>query len=217
MTPLKIKFLMLFLALQAGLLSAQEDIASFTLDEAIQYAQANHSEIRLERLNAADAAKQVKEYKSTGIPQVHGTGNWTHFIDIPTQILPDFTGSGAGLTALQFGLKNSVTAGVEVSALIFDGSFLVGLQAQRLYLELTQKQVNVKAHELKDRVTKAYLAALIAEKNIELLDDNIRSLESARPGPPTSPVLPKNSMWTACSSPWKTCKRNATKWRGLLR
>lgn len=150
---------------------------SFSLDQAIEYAAENHSEIRLEQLNVLDAEKQILEFKATGIPKLNASGSWNHFIDIPTQIVPDFTGGGGPVMPFQFGLNNNVTVGVDLSVLIFDGSFLVGLQAQKLFRDLTQRQVNVKRHELKNRVTQAYMAALIAEKNAGLLDQNIASLE----------------------------------------
>ena len=118
----------------------------FNLEQAINYARLNSSTLNIQKLEIRDAKDQILEYN--------------HFINIPTSILPDFISPavygvlfdenvlprrdinyGSGFPA-QFGLKNSLTAGVQLSTLIFDGSFLVGLKAQKLYSDLIQLQVN---------------------------------------------------------------------------
>lgn len=149
----------------------------FTLEEAIEFALVNQDQMKLEQLNLADAEKQIFEYKTTGIPTVQFNGNYQHFIDIPTQLAPSFLDPNAGFTAFQFGLKNNVNLGVDVNALIFDGSFFVGLKAQQMFRDLTQRQLNVTAYNVGNQVEKAYLAALVTERNIGILDENIKSLE----------------------------------------
>ena len=192
---MKAKHFFTFLALTFTGFAGAQSAQPFSLEDAISYALANHPEIRLEELNIADADKQVKEYIATGVPKLQATGGYQYFFDIPTQILPDFLTPtvynilidenlvpdqmidlGPGLPA-QFGTKNVVQGGIELSALIFDGSFIVGLQAQKMYKELARRQLNVKSHELRNRITQAYLAVLVAERNIELLDKNLNNLD----------------------------------------
>lgn len=167
---------------------------AFTLEESIDYALVHQPEMRLEQLKVADADKQVKEYLASGLPTLEGKVGYQYFFDIPTQIIPDFltpvvynvlidenligdrpVSLGPGLPA-QFGTKHVLNAGLEFSTLLFDGSFFVGLKAQRLYKDLIRREGEVKQYEISDRVTRAYLAVLIAEKNLGIVDDNIANL-----------------------------------------
>ncbi|MEL6989229.1 MAG: TolC family protein, partial [Bacteroidota bacterium] len=51
------------------------------------------------------------------------------------------------------------------------------LKAQKLYKDLVNREIYLKEYEIRSNVTKAYLAVLIAEKNIEILDNNISNLD----------------------------------------
>ncbi|MBK7302483.1 MAG: TolC family protein [Saprospiraceae bacterium] len=167
----------------------------FNLEQAINYARLNSSTLNIQKLEIRDAKDQILEYKSIGIPKLNASVGYNHFINIPTSILPDFISPavygvlfdenvlprrdinyGSGFPA-QFGLKNSLTAGVQLSTLIFDGSFLVGLKAQKLYSDLIQLQVNQTEADLRYRVTKAYMGALSIKENLTILDKNIENLE----------------------------------------
>jgi len=74
--------------------------------------------------------------------------------------------------------KNNLTAGLELGALLFDGQFFVGLEAQRLLKELYVKQKDITNYQVKNNVIKAYLSILIAEKNKSLLLKNIANVET---------------------------------------
>ena len=86
-----------------------------------------------------------------GYPKLGAKVGYSYFINVPTSILPDFispaiydilvkekllptnNASFGGGVPVQFGTKNNLNASLELSTLIFDGSFFVGLKAQKLY------------------------------------------------------------------------------------
>ena len=70
-----------------GLINAQQ---TFSLDEAIAYAMQHNNQVKLERLNVADAEGQVLEYKSIGIPKLSVDVDYSYHFDVPTVIFPDF-------------------------------------------------------------------------------------------------------------------------------
>ena len=184
------------------LLSAQE----FTLDEAVAYAMQNAIEVRDKNLQIARADKDIKEFLSTGLPQINGSANYQYFIDIPVQLVPifpeqrttlvqDIDGDVVPLTytvtddmgnpvfgppqEFRFGLRNNLNAQISIEALVFDGTFFTGLQASRLYKELVQREMAQTKSALALNVRKAYLAVLAAEKNQEILESNISNLEKS--------------------------------------
>ncbi|MBK9223114.1 MAG: TolC family protein [Saprospiraceae bacterium] len=170
----------------------------FSLEEAINYARINSNTLNIERTNIQDVDGQIKEYYAIGLPKLSGSLSYNYFIKLPTSIFPNFitpavydvlfdenllprrdVAIGAGVP-VQFGTKNNLTAGLELSTLLFDGSFFVGLKAQRLYRDLILKQINQSESELKYQVTKAYLAALAIAENQKLVQKNISNLENVK-------------------------------------
>ncbi|WP_235297851.1 TolC family protein [Portibacter marinus] len=151
----------------------------FNIEEAVQYAVENSAQTKINALELAKAEAQIKEYRATGLPQVNGTIDYQHFINLPTSLLPaEFFGGAPGTFAeVQFGLKNSVNAGASLNTLLFDGSFFTGLKAQRIYKDLIYKQANQSEYQIKKSVTQAYLGVVIAQRNKRILEKNIENLE----------------------------------------
>lgn len=150
----------------------------FTIDEAINFGIKNSPQTKLNQLDLLQAEGQIKEYKATGLPQINGRVNYQHFINLPVSLLPaEFFGGPPGTFAeIQFGLKNSLTTGVELTTLIFDGSFFTGLKAQRLYRELVYKEAEQTEYEIRKNVTKSYLGVLIAQRNKIIIEKNLDNL-----------------------------------------
>jgi outer membrane protein TolC len=154
---------------------------TFSLQEAINYGLENRNEIDLYNLDLRKAELDIKEYYAIGLPKVSATSEYQHFIEIPTSFVPaEFFGGPAGTFAeLQFGLKNTLTAGLGFNTLIFDGSFFTGIQAQKLYRKLTKKSVNQTNYEIIQGVTESYIGVLASSDNIAILQKNIDNLENA--------------------------------------
>jgi outer membrane protein TolC len=151
----------------------------FSIEEAVAFGIANSSQSLVNQLEIAKAEAQIKEYRSSGLPQVRGSVNYQHFVNLPVSLLPaEFFGGAPGTFAeVQFGLKNSLNGGIELNQLIFDGSFFTGLKAQRIYRDLVSKQANQSEYETKKNITKAYLGVIIAERNRRIIEKNIENLE----------------------------------------
>lgn len=160
----------------------------FTLEQALEYAEANQISIQKSKLDIEDAEYQIKEILAAAIPKLNGKVEYQRFLQLPTQILPEgsfFKGDPSqGIPPnpeedleVQFGVKNSLTGGLSFSALLFDGSVFVGIQASRLARELAASQIGVTERDVRDQVNKAYLAVLIAKRNEEILRKNVINLE----------------------------------------
>ena len=71
------------------------------------------------------AKRDVKELLATGLPQVTGSVDFNHFIDIPTQVVPASSFDPAAtedmVLEFSFGTTQSLTAGLNVTQLIFNG------------------------------------------------------------------------------------------------
>ena len=170
--------------------SIQSQSKLFTLQQAIQYGQENHNDVKTALLDIADADENIREYTATGMPKINGNVQLQHYIDVPTSIIPQgsfFQGDpDQGIPPnpledleVQFGVKNNLTAGLSADLLLFDGSFFVGLQAARLYKELIAEQTEIKKEDIAYNVAKAYLGVAVAKENAEILAKNIANLEES--------------------------------------
>lgn len=145
----------------------------YTLDQAVEYAKAHHPENLRQGMAQRDAKWQIKEYWSTGIPTVEGSAGYTHYFDLPVTILPEeFVGPGMS-NEVQFGTTDNVSAGLAANLLLFDGSFLTGLKAQREYKELVELSFGETLRDIAVNVTKAYLNVLVIDESLEIIQSNI--------------------------------------------
>ncbi len=151
---------------------------SFSLEEAVEYALQNSNKMKTAALEVADAEARINETRSTGMPTLGGTVNYQHYVDLPGQVVPaEFFGGPPGeFGTVAFGLKNNLTASLNLNALLFDATFFTGLKAARLYKNLIATQNAQVTSDLKNEITKSYLLILIGRRQEEMLQKNIDNL-----------------------------------------
>ncbi len=172
--------------------------ASFTLEEAIDYALKNSSSLKMKQLDIREAAISVDEIKANGMPTVNGTLGYQYFPAVPQQPLEDFISpivigvlnnsvtqanpipiGDPTFFEVSFAQKHNIAASIDARALIFDGSYLAAVKAARLYKDFIGSGVEISEQEIRNNVTKAYMNVLILDKNKETIDKNISSLEKS--------------------------------------
>jgi len=165
--------------------AAQQGATTLTLDEAIDYAWSNSNEIKNARLAVADAEQQIVEQRSTGLPSLNGDLNYQRFLAIPQQALPDAfvdflqsTNPGEEVDReVAFQLKNNFTASLNLDAMVFDPKYFAALRAARTFRTYTAQELMVVKRDIKNNVIQAYLPLLLADRNLEIIDQNIGNLE----------------------------------------
>ncbi|MBC7401287.1 MAG: TolC family protein [Mucilaginibacter sp.] len=156
---------------------------SFSLADCIKYAYEHQDSVKNANLDVKSAEYKVKETIGSGLPQVNGAISFQDYIKVPTQVGPNFLGGGpidlkAPLIAFPFGpVKYSNNYSLQVSQLLYSGTFLVGLQAVKTFKELSQRSLVRSKIETNINVTKAYYQALVSNEQVKLLDANIAQLK----------------------------------------
>ncbi|WP_400075204.1 TolC family protein [Winogradskyella sp. R77965] len=152
---------------------SQDAPTSFTLQEAIDYALENNRTAK----NAArdiDAAKKQKwETIASGLPQINGSVQYQNFIKQQFDQPVDFGEDGF----IDFGAPQSVTAGATLTQKVFDGSYIVGLQSAKVFLEISENAKEKTDLEIRKAVINAYGNVLLSEESIKILESNIKVLE----------------------------------------
>ena len=156
-------------------LKAQEKTMQLSLDEAINFAIENSYNTRAARNDIASAKDKVWETTAIGLPQISGKVDYQNFLKQPISVA-DINGDGVD-EEFVFGTKQNLNAAVTLNQLIFDGSYLVGLQASKTFLKIS-KQAEEKTELLtREAVINAYGNVLVAENSIAILESNIKILQ----------------------------------------
>jgi len=158
--------------------SNAQEVQKFSLKAAIDYAFEHQANVLNARLDEEISKKKIDELTGLGTPQIEGSADLNNFLRVPTSFVPaEFFGGEPGTFApVQFGQKYTSSAGISASQLIFDGSYIVGLQASRAYAELATKQTRRTKVETSIIITKAYFSALVSESGKVIVDANIERL-----------------------------------------
>lgn len=173
---LNIIFLFVFV-IQAR--SQNEERSVFSLKDARDYAVKNNYNIKNANTDIKLSEKKVWETTSIGLPQINTEVNYQNFIDLPTSVVPaDAFGGPAGeILELQFGTEQNAALGISATQLVFDGTYIVGLQAAKTFVQLSRDQLRKTEIEVKDAVTRAYYLVLAAEENIKILKQGSENLK----------------------------------------
>ena len=118
----------------------------YSLKEVLKAGLENSYDLKKTRLDENAAAYQRKEIIGSGLPQLKAYGNYNNFLNVTPMGLPggflNPESTPNDIDVVQFGVPQSLQAGVQLNQLIFSQSYLVGLKAaktsEEFYLLLTQ-------------------------------------------------------------------------------
>ncbi|MCA0349606.1 MAG: TolC family protein [Bacteroidetes bacterium] len=178
---MKKNILLLFIFLSNTMFAQEQKQTNFTLQEAIDFAiQNNYKAINASR--DIEMAKQKKwETTASGLPQITGGLDYNRNFVFQQQgisgnafnpsLPPD------AVSTIAFGTKNSMIARATLSQLIFDGSYIVALQASKTYLKYFENSKVKTTNDVREMVTNYYGNVLLAKENNAILNRNKATLE----------------------------------------
>ena len=186
----------LLLAFSVAAYAQEKSSTTLTLEQCIDYALKNAVSVQNATLDEEIAKAKVKETVGIGLPQINGTvtvdrneklrrlfGTYNsnpqpgEFSFFP----PGIDGAEDGdILAVQspFQLKSSGDAGVNINQILFNGSYLVGLQASKAYKDLAIRNSRQTKEQIVQQVTKAYYGVLINKERTELFNSNIARIDT---------------------------------------
>jgi len=178
-----------------------EQTNSFTLDEAIAFAlENNYKSINADR-DRIDAQKQKWEVIASGLPQISGAVGYQNQLIQPITLLPaaafDNTQSTIdivneffdvdqtnfdvntpdGFIPVIFSPQHSATATATLRQQIFDGSYIVGVQATKSFLNYSANNEEKTDQEVRKSVVESYGNVLLAKESVMIYQKNKKALE----------------------------------------
>ncbi|MFV8280993.1 TolC family protein [Christiangramia marina] len=194
--------IMLVLSLQS--FSQQDTIQTyqFSLMEAIEFGLENNYQSQIAQKDVEIALQQKWEIIAQGLPQISAGIDYQNFLKQPVTLLPasafDNTqstvniveqyfdnvnrndvpvNSPEGFIPVQFGTQQSVNATATWNQLIFDGSYIVGIQSVKTLLQISKNAKTKTDLEIKKGIINAYGNVLLAEESVEIFEKNLGNVE----------------------------------------
>lgn len=167
--------LITFLALKV---KAQE-AHYFTMDEAVQYALEHNYTVRNAELDIDIAEKQKWEATSYGLPKIDGTIDYQNWLKQAVTFIPaEIVGGTPGeFEEVVFGAKQNIDATITLNQILFDGSYIVGLQSAKTFLKISNLAKEKTDQSIREAVINAYGNVLVSQETIEILKKNKEVLE----------------------------------------
>jgi outer membrane protein TolC len=180
---------------------SQDDTQSFTLQEAIDYALENNRTAKNAERDIEIAKQQKWETTAIGLPQINANIEYQNWLKQQVSLLPaaafdntqstinivnDYFDSNQtnfdvntpqGFIPVRFGTKQNVNASATLTQILFDGSYLVGLQSVKVFLQIAENAKEKTDLEVRKMVINAYGNVLLVEESVRILNKNIAVLD----------------------------------------
>lgn len=171
-------FLPAFLLFLFAMPAVAQGPVRLSMQQAMDMAAKQSYQVQNSTLEADKARAKIKEITAIGLPQISASGGVMNYIDVPTQVVPNFFGGGEPeFIQLQLGVPWSANGGVRLDQLLFDGSYLVGLQAVKEARKITDAELVLSMKDARRQAAKAYYAVLAADRGAELVGEVLPILE----------------------------------------
>jgi outer membrane protein len=186
------------LVLVANCKAQNDSITRLSLNQALEFALTNNQSILNANLDVEAAKKKVWETTAIGLPQASGTYAASYIIEMPgfyKQFMepsiaaiyptipkdPQYPIDSAQWVHNELNkqlddMRFSQTLDIQVSQLIFSGSYLVGLQSAKVYKSLSEMNRIKSQQDILESVKNSYFNVLIARENKSILDSTYQNL-----------------------------------------
>lgn len=122
---------------------------------------------------AVDKAQHaVKEAIANGLPQLNASVDYNNALGANMSIR-----FNENLPASEIPIKPSSNFNLQLTQLIFNGAYIVGVQTARLYRELSEMNVVKTETDIKSQVTDSYYLVLVSDELLHKLEQNLVNLK----------------------------------------
>lgn len=174
------KSLIILLFLAANLSLAQQvNQRAFTLEDALNFAYENNTQMINADRDVQAAYAQKWATIASGLPQISAAGSYQDQIKLPVSLLPAeiFGGEAGTYIPVTFGQKMNMSASATLNQKVFDGSYIVGVQAIKTYIDISGNALKKTRQEVKKAVVSAYGNVLLLNESAAIVTKNISNLK----------------------------------------
>ena len=174
----KMKKILLFIVFTSYGFS-QGEINSLSLDDAVEYGIENNRRLQNAERDVQIAYKQRWETIAIGLPNVTLDLNYLNYLELPTSLIPAefFGGQKGDFSEIQFGTEQSAIGSVKLEQLLFDGSWIVGLEYSKIYLNISENLYEKTLLEVRESTVKLYSLVVTLDEGIILLKETLENFK----------------------------------------
>ncbi|MCB4806871.1 TolC family protein [Tamlana sp. 62-3] len=169
----QLSILLIVLFFSSSIHAQENNSYNFSLEEAINYAKENNRTIKNANLSINAAEQDVKATTALGLPQINGSVDYQLYVKTPFDVnsLPEDD-------PFRFLFpKHQLTPAIQLNQLLFDGGYVVGLQSNKVFLEISKNAKEKTENEIVTAVISAYNNALLTKESIAITNNNISVLK----------------------------------------
>src|ERR1035437_10145244 len=194
------------LAFIVTLFTSAQEALKLSLDKSIKMALQNNTNIINSKLDMEIAQKRIWEITATGLPHIDAKSSYQHLFKVPVLNFPGtqlshnnvtynpntgvgtlspltlstgetiYLNSTAG-TPIELGIANNISTDITVSQLIFSGSYIIGLQARKAYVNLAKQNDEKTRQDVIETVINTYHMIQVAEASRNILAQNLENIQ----------------------------------------
>ncbi len=154
-----------------------QDTLRLSLNDALKIAQENNLNIRNSQLDLKSAQKKIWETMAIGLPHIDGTAKYQYIPTVPTLPASNFDPKAAADAVIELGVKQNIVYDLTVSQLIFNGAYLIGLKASKVYYNFSEESLEKSILEINESVTNTYYMVLVGEESRKVLKSNLDNVD----------------------------------------
>ncbi|MFV0484137.1 MAG: TolC family protein [Bacteroidales bacterium] len=151
--------------------NAQPETYILSLEDAKTLALEYNWDLKKAGLSIEEAHEATWEAIAQGLPQIGAKVDYTTFFGASNELE---LAPGAS-SKIEF--NNTSNFNATASQLIFSGAYIVGLQTAKLYEDLITKTADKTELDVKQQVTDAYYAILLAKRTKQILEQNLENVK----------------------------------------
>jgi outer membrane protein len=189
------RYLLMFILLGSiahGYSQDKKAMLKLSISEAQAFALQNNRDVQSSKIDIKSAEKKVWENLAMGLPQVNLAANYQHLFFVPeinlgpyldVNLLPDGVLSKSDIVnayqnspSFPLSVRNNTVMDLTLSQLIFSGQYFVGLQAAKVFKQVTEKNLVKIENQTKENVADTYYLILVLGENVRVLNESLKSV-----------------------------------------
>ena len=158
---------------------SQSEVVSLSIEDAVKYGIENNRNLKNAEREIQMAYQERWKTIAIGLPNVSLDLNYLNNLELPTSLIPaEFFGGNKGdLSEIQFGTEQTAIGSVRMEQLLFDGSWLVGLEYSKIFLATSENFYEKTLLEVREGIVKLYSLVATLNEGISLLENNLENFK----------------------------------------
>ncbi len=156
-----------------------QEAKDFSLTEALDFALEHNAQMINADRDVQAAYAQKWSTIAIGLPQISASGSYQNQLKRPVSLLPGefFGGEPGTYVPITFGQKQQMSASATLNQKLFDGSYIVGVQAIKTFIDISANAKEKTQKEIKKAVVNAYGSVLLIDESVSIVNDNLKVLK----------------------------------------